>query len=95
MTTTPKAVRIPNCELESMRVIFWRVEAVLIFFSFAIVGGIFNHPGWGSLIGLALAALWEKVSAGNPGRPIHLAWWFLGFPQLKVTPASSKRRFLG
>ena len=60
MTTTPKAVRIPNCELESMRVIFWRVEAVLIFFSFAIVGGIFNHPGWGSLIGLARAPFGKK-----------------------------------
>lgn len=95
MSTTPKACRIPNCELESVRVIFWRAETVMIFFAFTVVGGIFDHPGWGAAIGVALGALWERASTCGAGRPIHLVWWYLGVPKLRATPPSAKRFFIG
>ena len=95
MSQPPKACPIPNCELESVRVFFWRAETVIIFFALTVMGGIFDHPGWGALLGLVFAALWERAGAGRAGRPIHLVWWYFGFPKLKATPPSSKRFFLG
>ncbi|WP_186019483.1 type IV conjugative transfer system protein TraL [Burkholderia gladioli] len=87
---------IPSRLDDPEKFLFFRKDVASIGLGGTIVGVVLGYTLLGLLVGVALAAGWQKFSSGqHPGMATHVVYWVLGVIGLKKLPPSDIRELNG
>ncbi|RXV64171.1 type IV conjugative transfer system protein TraL [Burkholderia stabilis] len=87
---------VPSRLDDPEKFLFFRKDVAAIGLAGTIVGVATNHTLLGLVVGVAIAAAWQKFSSGqHPGMSAHVVYWVLGLPAPKKLPPSDLRELIG
>ncbi|KML57050.1 conjugal transfer protein TraL [Burkholderia cepacia] len=87
---------VPSRLDDPEKFLFFRKDVAAIGLTGTIVGVATNHTLLGLVVGIAIAAAWQKFSSGqHPGMSAHVMYWVLGLPEPKKLPPSDLRELNG